>query len=303
MAARRGPIRSAGELAGLWAIVLACGATILINPYGLETPRVWGAILDSPYIRTSIEEHASLLRTRSWQVLPLVALYLAALIGSAPPLRVPELLPMVWLVLTFDRIRNAPLFAVAAVTAFGSLLPRIRWIPREWRRTKETTSSAGSGSLARFPRWLLLAPAVAIAVLALFPGATDRGEPRLARLDPTRWPVGVLDALRSCASEMPEGSPILNDRLFGGFVSYHVPRLRIFVDDRLELYGDEFLESEARADPALLDHWVSSSGILLALAPPGSRLQAYLDASPGWRRIAASEGGVLYRREAPAVPE
>ena len=35
--------------------------------------------------------------------------------------------------------------------------------------------------------------------------------------------------------------------LFGGFLIYHTPGFRVFIDDRCELYGDEFMVKYVKA--------------------------------------------------------
>src|SRR5262249_20717117 len=62
-----------------------------------------------------------------------------------------------------------------------------------------------------------------------------------ARPDPTEMPTELLPDLRKEAENYPPGSPIFNEMLFGGFLTYYAPEFRIFIDDRCELYGDKGL--------------------------------------------------------------
>ncbi|WP_242333435.1 hypothetical protein [Anaeromyxobacter sp. SG66] len=293
----RSPIRGARAAAAIAALLVACVATVPLTPYGLDTARTWSAILDSQALPRLIIEHASLVRTGSWQVLALAAVYLAALAGaSRRDLRATSLVPLVWLALAFDRIRHAPFFAVAAAIALAELLPNARWVEALARRGFRVQGSPGSMPGRRFALGALAAIAAAvIAVGALWARSPD-GAPVLARLDKNRWPVELLPALRAAARDAPSGAPILNDMPFGAFVAYETPRLRIFVDDRWELYGDDFMLGYVRAEPSWLDGWVARSGVSLALVQNGSRLQHYLERDGRWSVVATSSAGALYRR-------
>ncbi len=68
-----------------------------------------------------------------------------------------------------------------------------------------------------------------------------------AVLDRRCWPVNLLPELRAYEREHPSGTPIFNEMLFGGFLIYYTPGLRVFIDDRCELYGDEGLQAYAEA--------------------------------------------------------
>jgi hypothetical protein len=53
--------------------------------------------------------------------------------------------------------------------------------------------------------------------------------------------VELLPDLQAYEKNHPPGTPIFNEMLYGGFLIYYTPHLRIFIDDRCELYGDEGL--------------------------------------------------------------
>ena len=77
-------------------------------------------------------------------------------------------------------------------------------------------------------------------------------------LDPTHWPVELLPDLRRVEREHPEGARVFNDFLYGGFLIYYTPGLKVFIDDRCELYGDEWLiqfSAANRSHPEQIDRW------------------------------------------------
>lgn len=294
MAGWSSPVRSTRDAAALTALLVAFAASVLLNPYGLELPRTWSAILRSPGLAQTFVEHGSIVRTGSWQVLLLAALYGSALIGTGR-LTVTALLPTVWLVLAFGRIRHAPFFAVAATLALPGLLPRSRAISWLAGRGVQVLSPTVPQP-RRFPRACVMAAAVGLAITGAVHHGAGRHEPFIAQLQPRFWPMELVPALRSAAADLPVGAPILNDIPFGGFIAYHAPTLRVFVDDRWELYGDHFMLAQVRADPAWLDAWARRSGAELAMAAHGTGLERYLDSAPRWSRIATASAGALYRR-------
>src|SRR5262249_7304004 len=101
-----------------------------LNPYGSALPRTWLALLGSPLLPLLIDEHAPLLRS-GWAggaVLLFGLVYLVALVGVLPRRpRVTWLVPLVWLALSFTRIRHGPLSAVTAVLALADVFPHVRW--------------------------------------------------------------------------------------------------------------------------------------------------------------------------------
>jgi hypothetical protein len=118
----------------------------------------------------------------------------------------------------------------------------------------------------------------------------------LARLDPQHWPVELLPELQEYERDRPEGTPIFNDMLFGGFLIHFTPRLRVFIDDRCELYGDDGLLTYYRAEPSQFEAWVETYGFDLALTKPGSSFDRHLKNAVGWKVLKQVSAATLYRK-------
>jgi hypothetical protein len=130
-----------------------------------------------------------------------------------------------------------------------------------------------------------------------------------ARLDPAVWPEELLPELRAPES----GTRVFNDMQFGGFLILYAPNLKIFIDDRCELYGDRYLDEYVHAlwdDPARLDRWADQYGFNLALVVTDTEakrrergherdgaLDVYLQNAPGWSVVRRTEAATLYRRQ------
>src|SRR5262249_53169566 len=167
-----GPNLSPRQAIGLGLLVLGCGLTAFLNPDGSALPRTWFAILGSPLLPLLIDEHAPLLRS-GWAggAVPLFGLVYVVALAGVLPRRPPFtwLVPLVWLALSFTRIRHGPLFAVTAVLALADVFPHVRWAA--WLASKGSVTlriqpRAAAAGAKRFD-W---APAVlpCLAVFAVF---------------------------------------------------------------------------------------------------------------------------------------
>jgi hypothetical protein len=281
--------------------------TIVVNPYGLEAPRTWLALVGSPVLPRLMDEHGPLLaRSTGPMILPIAGVYLAVLLGVPPRrYRVTWLVPLFWLGLAFTRIRQGPLFAITALVALADLFPRSWWASRLVRAGSDLYRPIAPDAATRRAgldlRPALIPGGVVLTALALqLAGARvpvlGRG---WATLDSRYWPVDLLPELRAYEREHSRGTPIFNEMLFGGFLIYHTPGLRVFIDDRCELYGDEGLLAYADAlehDPAQLDRWARDYGFDLALTANGSGFDRYLRYARGWTLVKETEAACLYRR-------
>jgi hypothetical protein len=303
------PIRSLSQAAAFVVLMLACGLTAFINPYGLRLPQIWLEIMaaDLPQI---IQEHARLDPTKpdGWIVLVFGAIYGLVFLNVRPRWpRAMWLLPLVWFFFACSRIRHAPLFAITAAVAIADMLPYTRWAARRAAsgsdlfqfRTEAVHSESG-----RFA-WRPAILPICLILIALILQVGQVPVPVVghgwARLDPNYWPVELLPQLRILENERPEGTAIFNEYLFGGFLIYHTPGFRVFVDDRCELYGDRWLEEYVRAE------WQETAAYIkdcerryppfhLALTATGSGFDRFFRNCKEWTLVQETEAASLYRR-------
>jgi hypothetical protein len=295
------------QLVPLSVLVLACALTALVNPYGVALPRVWFTLMDSPVLPRLMEEHAPLLAsgTTGWRVLLFGVVYVAALAGVLPRWpRVTWLIPLLWFGLAWSRIRHGPLFAITAALALGDMFPHIRWVA--WLARKGSVACRlrppEPGGAAGWRDYLpALVPMLAVLTAAVLQVA-GLPVPVLGRgwAQPGRrsCPLELLPELRTYEQTQSPGTPIFNDMLFGGFLIYYTPNLRVFIDDRCELYGDAWLEQYAEAffnHPERIEQWAQEYGFDHALVVAGSEFDRYLDAA-GWALVGRNEVAALYRR-------
>jgi hypothetical protein len=117
--------------------------------------------------------------------------------------------------------------------------------------------------------------------------------------DSSHWPLELLGKLTKLNEKtiMP-GERIFNDLKFGGFLIYHAPNMKIFIDDRCPLYGTGFLteyDDARRANPQQIDLWQQQYGFKYALVESGNPFDLYLQRSGSWTVVGRSGAAVLYR--------
>lgn len=310
------PVTSWRQLALLVAVVIACGLTPFVNPHGLEMIRIWQRIVASKVLPQVVNEHMPMDPTSplGLAVIGLGVFYLVLLAGTLPKLpRVSWLIPLVWFVLSFKGIRQGPLFAITAAVAIADLWPHTVW--------HRLLRKYGDGSLAREPEpdgiaathtgaWLIPAFAVLLCLtlqIARVPvPVVGHG---WARLDPDFVPDDLTTEVRGYAAVVPPGTRVFNDANLGGYLIYHAPGLKIFMDDRCELYGDDWIRtySETLGLPpeqlgpefeAWADHYRFKLAFVMT-EPPGKDkppLERYLMDSPAWQEVARGKRAVMFVR-------
>jgi hypothetical protein len=307
---RPAPLHGWRKWTGLIALIAACALTPLTNPYGTALPRVWFALMGSPVLPRVMDEHRPLLQagTSAWAVAVVAVLYLAALLGTLPARpRVTWLIPLVWLGLSWTRVRYGPLFAVTAGLALVEMFPHVRWVTWLARHGSETCRvrppAPRLGWRPILVPALLVLGAAGLQLAGVVVPVVGAGWARAGR---EQYPAELLPELRAYEQSRPKGAPVFNDMAFGGFLIYFTPDLRVFIDDRCELYGDERLQEYAdafRRHPERLEQWADQYGLDLALVERGKGFDTYLATAPGWAEVARAESGVLYRRrECPGLP-
>jgi hypothetical protein len=304
------PIERYRQILPLVGLMVACGLTALINPYGTRLPQIWMEIMDSPVLPHIVQEHAplSIHKPDGLMVLFFAGAYLFMLAGVLPSWpRVSWLLPLIWLYLGCSRVRHAPLFAITASLAIADIFPHTRWAQylvrsgSDWFRPPEPIPA---------PRGMSLRPALVpclVLVLAVWLQSRHISVPVLghgwARLDPNYWPVEVTPALAAHQDASRKATPIFNEYLFGGYLIYFTPGYRVLVDDRCELYGDrwlkDYVDAEVEDTAARIHSWEQQySRFDLALTRTASGYDRYFANSAEWASIERTPTATLYERKA-----
>ncbi|HEX4607520.1 MAG TPA: hypothetical protein VH092_04875 [Urbifossiella sp.] len=302
---RGGPVRTRADAAWACAAAAGCVLSSLVNPYGLDLLRTWHVIMGEPALTLIVQEHSPLdpAAPYAWPVFGLAALYLFVLVGvPRADLRVSWFLPAVWFVLAWDRVRHAPLFAVSALVVLAAAWPHTRWAG--WlARNRPDVYQPRTGRSGFWPNvWL---PAAAV-VLAVTLQVNHVPVPVIgagwARLDPAHWPVDLLPELKANEPRSPaDPYRLFNGYIDGGFVIYHAPGYKVFVDDRCEVFGGpwllDFVRAETEGTAGAVAGWEARYGRFdFALTRSGTGFDDYFRAAPGWELVKRTETASFYRR-------
>jgi hypothetical protein len=310
----------------LWTI--ACIAALAVHPFGFDFVKMSVSLASSPLLPKLIDEHRHLTLLDPDMTDITLALsglaylwYLWKLLPQRPP--VTWMISLAWLLLAIDRVRNGELFLTTAILVTAEWLPRHPWLAKLAAKSDWYVPPSDPLPRRREAWGWTLAPFLLLLALAM---GLQRAEVR-APLVGKGWaniatdvaPVEVLPALRAYERTLDKPTPIFNDMNFGGFVIYFTPKLKVFIDDRCELYGDTGLMQywKLNRSPEFLDYYAEKFGLELALVQSdrpekSSGFDQYLKKSPQWvevqrgkiatvyrRRIKGAEPGASVRTEAP----
>jgi hypothetical protein len=300
------PVRSWGTIWSLVGLVASCGLTMFVNPFGLEMQRTWFRIVGSKVMKDYVSEHSplNLDRQPDQVVVAFASFYLLLLVGSIPTRpRVTWFLPLVWFALTVQGIRQGPLFIVVAVVVIADLWPHTVW-HRLLRKSGDLLTRDPATSLSRLGWQAYALPAlVVLSSLLLEIGRVS--VPVIGsgwvRFQSVITPADLNDAIREYADSVPAGTPIYNDPNFGGYLIYFFPELKVFMDDRFELCGDQWLLDYAETvyhHPERFEDWYRQyrfERAIVSLEDP-KPLVEYLRNSGKWREVARGGHAALFAR-------
>lgn len=326
------PLTNPSQILLAWLVVAGCAAALLINPYGTEMIEAWLAILRMPLTGLIIEHRTIDLTTSAGLITAALTLAYMALLVDTMRHRgwqrtyITWLLPVVWVLLAWSRIRHGPLFAAVGALAMAELLPHTRlaaWLAKfelftAPKNDEQPVAAHGTAVHKPVASWRPGVIPACLIVLALGLQHLQIPVPVLgsnwARVDGKRWPVALLPELKQLEAEaaaregvaLAAGLPssaaplrLFNALDYGGFLIYFTPGLKTFIDDRCELYGTEFLSQYVEAEQGQsqwIDAWDRQYGFDAALVHAGSPLDRYLKQSPAWQLVRRAESGALYRR-------
>jgi hypothetical protein len=299
--------------------ILAALAT-LANPYGWSLHAHIYRYLSSRFLMDHIDEFQSPnfhgVAQRCFAALLLIAL--VALAARARKVRLSEGLMVLFAVYTgLYASRNIPVSSLLLVLVCGPLLSE-RWkgvtargiLNRSWpTRSAEFRSTGLAGAAVRIPflqrmeviesslrghLWAIVA-VVATACIAASGGRVGSRQLMNAHFDVNRFPAGAVDFIER--SNL--GQPVLVPDYWGGYLIYRLyPSTLVVVDDRHDLYGEEFLKSYLKMvhvapewESFLRDH-----NVHYVLTPKESPLANMLMLTTHWKAKHSDPATLLFER-------
>ncbi len=294
----------------LAAAGVASAVASLANPYGWNLHVHIYRYLSNRFLMEHIDEFQSPnfhgVAQKCFALLVLAAII--ALAARARDLRVSEGLMILFALYSgFYASRNIPVSSLLLALVIGPLLSGVITNPGV-RSTRLRKLLAGMAAftyrMGSLESSLLghLWPIAAIALTCWIAGHGGRlGQTRLmdAHFDGKRFPIAAVDFLDRRARD--ERVAVTVPDYWGGYLIYRLyPRTLVAVDDRHDLYGEEFFKSYLKmvhVEPGW-DGLLEQYHARCVLVPKGSPLANILEQSPPWKIIYADNMAVIFQRNA-----
>ena len=114
-----------------------------------------------------------------------------------------------------------------------------------------------------------------------------------AHFDGKRFPVAAADYLEKQSAN----GPVLSTDIWGGYLIYRLyPRMKVVVDDRHDLYGEEFLKSYLQmmhAEPGWRE-FLRRHPAQVVVVPRKSALSSMLGESREWQQVYVDEVAMVF---------
>jgi hypothetical protein len=279
------------------ALALSALASI-INPYGYKLHAHVYQYLTSRFLMQHIDEF----RRPNFHGLPaqfFLLMLLATFIGivvAKGKLRWAE-----WLVILFSTLsgfyaaRNLPVASMLLTMVAAPLLSQAGAVQSRFSRLAPAV--ALGDNLERRLRTHLWP--VLVLVLSLWVciqhGRLLGKQVMDAQFDPTRFPIKAVEVLQQRGLH----EPVFSIDSWGGYLIYQLsPQAKVFIDDRHDFYGEQFLKDYLKVFHAqpdwekVLDQW----GVNLVLVPSKSAIGSALKATEGWTLDYQDNVALLFRR-------
>ena len=272
---------------------LACVVASLVNPYGWRLHAHVYSYLSNRFLMDHIDEFQSPnfhgAAQKCFLVLLLIAL--AGLAARGRQLRMSEGLTV--LLVAYAGLyasRNIPVSSVLLVMLLGPLISNAAGGGGFFQRMATVESGM------RGHAWPVLA-LVGTLVIAINGGRIGSSQAMDAHFDPKRMPVEAVNYLEKSRVS----GPVLSPDFWGGYLIYRLyPKMQVVVDDRHDLFGDEFFKSYLKmvhAEPGW-DGFLREHPSSYVLVPKQSALASVFMESHAWRVIYSDDVAIALMRRA-----
>ena len=294
-------------------LVVASGISFLaglVNPFGFRLYMHVYQYLTDRFLMNHIDEFRSPdfhgAAQQCFAALLLVTI--AALAVAGARLRTSELLVVAFAVYSgLYASRNLPVSSILLVVILAPLVsvelskasqsmalaPRVRGI-----LARIDAFSGRMGALeARFQGHLWpMVVVIAGILLSVHNGRLGSSQLMSAHFDSQRFPVAATDWIEAQGIR----EPIFSQDYWGGYLIYRLyPQSQVFLDDRHDFYGDEYLKRYlriVRVEPGW-DRELESLGPMWILLPRESTLTNILREVPQWKAVYEDRTAALFRKE------
>ena len=281
-------IAAAKRARALALVGLLSAVASLVNPYGWKLHAHVYSYLSNRFLMDHIDEFQSPnfhgIAQKCFLILLLITLGILA--TRRRQLRASHLLTLLFAVYAgLYASRNIPVSSVLIVLVVGPLAPAV--FARGFSQRMTTVESGLRGHA-----WAVVAVVVTLLLAANGPHAGSN--PVMdAHFGRKRMPVDAVDYLKKNGLK----GPILSPDYWGGYVIYRLfPSSQVVVDDRHDLYGEEFFKFYLKlmhAEPgwqAFLQQHEASCIVL----PKEAALSSILQETPEWKAVYQDDVAIAF---------
>jgi hypothetical protein len=287
-----------------WLTVLGVGVGLatLINPYGIGLHRWNVQTLTDKFIQssTTIEWLSPNFKLPGWFAIELLILLFPLLAATSrrKVSLVALVLGIVWLHFGLTGRRYTTLWTVVIVPTLAALSCGVPWVERFTGRLAEP-APAERRSLVRGR-----SPALATILFAGLMLAISPWLGWMVRHNPKNMPAAALDRFL----QMYDGKTVFHSINWGGYLTWHgwdlQPRLKTWIDDRLDVHGKEHTQ-ECFDIMAARSGWqerLDRYHVDWLCIPADSRLAERATETPEWKEVFREQTVVVFHRVEPSRP-
>ena len=280
--------KRARSLAGIGVLSIAAS---LINPYGWKLYAHIYSYLSNRFLMDHIEEFQSPnfhgLAQECFLILILITVSIVAVRGR--DLRMSTALTVLFAIYAgLYASRNIPVSSILLVMVVGPMLPARLTGGFSQRMTAMETGLRGH-------LWPMVT-IVAALLIALNGGRVGSRQWMNAHFSPRRMPVEAVNYLENNHVE----GPVLSPDFWGGYLIYRLyPKTLVVVDDRHDLYGEEFfmLYLKMMHVERGWENVLDSYKVPCVVLPRDAPLATLLSGTQGWKTSYSDEVTIIFVRD------
>lgn len=276
-------------------VLIGCFLAVILNPHGIWIYKFPFEIFMSPVQQQAIVDWFSPNFHQSEMVPLILLVFLTIFVLALAPRRVRPselVLFLATLYFTLKSQRHVAILALVAVPLLADYLQD--WITA--RSNGKLFNPAGvDGSSSRLPVLLgvlLFIPLIAFAVKLK---TTTLGEWRQDLL------TVPLDAVAYIKEQKITGNTFTDPNIWGGYVIWATPQNPVYIDGRIDMYGDEFVKKYLNIIWGSAD-WkepFDRYGVKIVIIEPRSALSREIQETKEWSKVFEDDMAAVFVRQKP----
>lgn len=281
---------------GLFGVLIACGAAILLNPSGTRMYSYPFETVTATTFMRYVEEWKSpdfhLPHFQAVLILLLATFFFLAISKERErPGRLLMLLATSFAMLRFSR--NIPFFSLVATPLFAEhLWGWVKGQPWSTRLIASTETETGKRSIPRIAINLL----IVVAALSLSGLAARNAAMRQPSTEEQHFPKAAVDYMQ--VQRLPQ--PIFNEYAWGGYLIWRLyPDYPVFIDGRADVFGERLVEQfiEVNNGKPRWRELLQQYGTQTVLVERDSAIASLLTNDGRWQKVFEDKQAVILVRK------